>query len=257
MAAGAEDGGATPGSLIWPVEQSRHEVAGKALVRELFDNVVVGLNLADGTVKWRKPVKGGIVSTVALSGDLALATATDGKVRAFDLVDGSQRWNYDAGAPLFAPPAVVGGVAYVGDLQGVIHAIDLTTGTSRWKLDLATDPPWLWGVILFVAMLGLFGLGNGAVFQLVPQRFPKEIGVLTGIVGAAGGAGGFFLPTLLGGLKQVTATFAGGFLIFALGSFGCAAALAYVSRSWEGVFIARGGLAAIQPELPAPAFAET
>ena len=49
--------------------------------------------------------------------------------------------------------------------------------------------------------MGLLGMGNGAVFQLVPQRFPQEIGVITGIVGAAGGVGGFFLPTLLGGLQ--------------------------------------------------------
>ena len=47
----------------------------------------------------------------------------------------------------------------------------------------------------------LLGMGNGAVFQLVPQRFPERIGVVTGIVGAAGGLGGFFLPTLLGVLE--------------------------------------------------------
>ncbi len=43
-------------------------------------------------------------------------------------------------------------------------------------------------------MMGL-GMGNGAVFQLVPQRFRKEIGMVTGIVGAAGGIGGFFCRT--------------------------------------------------------------
>jgi outer membrane protein assembly factor BamB len=101
---------------------------------------IVALNLQDGTVKWRKAVKGGIVSTVALTSDLAIATATDGKVRAFDLADGSQRWNYDGGAPFFAPPALAGGVAYVGDLKGIIHAIDIATGTERWKLDLGTHP---------------------------------------------------------------------------------------------------------------------
>ena len=63
-------------------------------------------------------------------------------------------------------------------------------------------------VLLFLGM-GLLGMGNGSVFQLVPQRFPKEIGVMTGIVGAAGGIGGFFLPNLLGGLKQLTGSFAG------------------------------------------------
>jgi NNP family nitrate/nitrite transporter-like MFS transporter len=44
-------------------------------------------------------------------------------------------------------------------------------------LDLATSPPMIWGLILFVTLMALLGLGNGAVFQLVPQRFPKEIGV--------------------------------------------------------------------------------
>ncbi len=47
---------------------------------------------------------------------------------------------------------------------------------------------------LFVGMMGL-GMGNGAVFQLVPRRFRKEIGMVTGIVGAAGGIGGFFCRT--------------------------------------------------------------
>src|SRR5262249_45896361 len=59
------------------------------------------LDLADGAVKWRKDVKGGIVASVALADGLAVATATDGKVRAYDLADGSLRWNYDAKTPLF------------------------------------------------------------------------------------------------------------------------------------------------------------
>jgi len=92
--------------------------------------------------------------------------------------------------------------------------------------------------------MGMLGMGNGAVFQLVPQRFPKEIGVITGIVGAAGGVGGFFLPTLLGGLKQISGSYTSGFLIFGIVGFACAAALVHVSKSWEGRFVAHGGLAA-------------
>jgi NNP family nitrate/nitrite transporter-like MFS transporter len=63
--------------------------------------------------------------------------------------------------------------------------------------------------LLFVGM-GMLGMGNGAVFQMVPQRFPDRIGVVTGVVGAAGGLGGFFLPTLLGALKDATGTYATG-----------------------------------------------
>ena len=88
-------------------------------------------------------------------------------------------------------------------------------------------------------------MGNGAVFQLVPQRFSREIGVTTGIIGAAGGFGGFLLPTVVGSLKQATGSFSGGFLAFALaGGFGGAIALVYASRGWHGIFIGQGGRAA-------------
>ena len=64
-------------------------------------------------------------------------------------------------------------------------------------------------VVLFCGM-GLLGMGNGAVFQLVPQRFAERIGMVTGIVGAAGGLGGFFLPTLLGMTRDYTGGYAAG-----------------------------------------------
>jgi NNP family nitrate/nitrite transporter-like MFS transporter len=69
---------------------------------------------------------------------------------------------------------------------------------------------------LIVISVGILGMGNGAVFQLVPQRFRKEIGVATGIVGAFGGLGGFFLPTLLGSVKQLSGSYAFGMLVLAL-----------------------------------------
>jgi NNP family nitrate/nitrite transporter-like MFS transporter len=133
---------------------------------------------------------------------------------------------------------------YCADRFGGIRMLAmLYLGVGIIMIGLATLPPLQWGTLLLFLGMGILGMGNGSVFQLVPQRFPREIGVITGVVGAAGGLGGFFLPNLLGVLKQLTGSFAGGFLIFALFGFGCAAALLYVSRSWEGVFLARGGLA--------------
>jgi len=70
-------------------------------------------------------------------------------------------------------------------------------------------------VTLFVLTLGTLGLGNGAVFQLVPQRFRKEIGVMTGLVGFGGGVGGFYLASSLGAIKKATGSAAPGFMIFA------------------------------------------
>ncbi|MEK3939400.1 nitrate/nitrite transporter [Bacillus pumilus] len=69
--------------------------------------------------------------------------------------------------------------------------------------------------LLFTGMMCL-GMGNGAVFQLVPQVFHNEIGIVTGIVGAAGGIGGFFLPNILGSLKEVTGSYMFGFLTISL-----------------------------------------
>ena len=63
--------------------------------------------------------------------------------------------------------------------------------------------------------MGCLGMGNGSVFQLVPQRFRKEIGVMTGLVGAAGGVGGYYLNVAMGNLYGVTNTYASGFFAFA------------------------------------------
>src|SRR6202011_4784227 len=113
----------------------------------------------------------------------------------------------------------VGG--YLADRLGGIRLLTLLyVGIGVVMAGMALLPPLTWATVLLFLGMGLLGMGNGAVFQLVPQRFPKEIGVITGIVGAAGGVGGFFLPTLLGGLKELTGSFGGGFLVFALTGIG-------------------------------------
>ncbi len=67
----------------------------------------------------------------------------------------------------------------------------------------------------FMLAMATLGFGNGAVFQLVPQRFRKEIGVMTGLVGMAGGVGGFYLAASLGYIKGQTGSYQIGLLIFA------------------------------------------
>jgi MFS transporter, NNP family, nitrate/nitrite transporter len=60
------------------------------------------------------------------------------------------------------------------------------------------------------------GLGNGAVFKLVPEYFPHSVGSVTGLVGAAGGLGGFFPPLVLGFVKQQTGSFLAGFIMLSV-----------------------------------------
>jgi NNP family nitrate/nitrite transporter-like MFS transporter len=129
-------------------------------------------------------------------------------------------------------------------LGGVKMLTAIYIGVGMLALAISSLPPLAAGAVLLFSVMGLLGMGNGAVFQLVPNRFPTEIGITTGIIGAAGGLGGFLLPNLLGSMKEMTGGFGGGFLIFALvGGFGGAAALAYASRAWHGVFIGRSGVA--------------
>jgi len=94
-------------------------------------------------------------------------------------------------------------------------------------------------------------MGNGAVFQVAPQRFPAEIELITGIVGAAGGLGGFFLPSLLGVLRDLRGSYAAGLLLFATVVLVAAAILLEFGVRWirawpanalrrTGVFAYRG-----------------
>jgi len=92
-----------------------------------------------------------------------------------------------------------------------------------------------------LAMLAL-GIGNGSVFQLVPQRFSAEIGVMTGLVGFAGGIGGFYLASSLGIAKQWTGSFAPGFLIFAGLAAVALIGLTIVKTSWRRSWGAADGV---------------
>jgi NNP family nitrate/nitrite transporter-like MFS transporter len=136
----------------------------------------------------------------------------------------------------------VGG--YLADRVGGIRLlVCLYAGIGLAMLGVATLPTLGLATVLLFLGMGLLGMGNGAVFQLVPLRFSREIGVVTGIVGAAGGVGGFLLPNLLGTLKQLTGSFSGGYLVFAGTALGCVGLIVVVGRAWQSTFAGRGGVA--------------
>ena len=77
--------------------------------------------------------------------------------------------------------------------------------------------------IVFACMGFFFGVGNGAVFKLIPQFFPIKTGAVGGIVGCMGGLGGYFLPMILGGMKDAIGHDGGGFGILTAVTFVCLA----------------------------------
>jgi NNP family nitrate/nitrite transporter-like MFS transporter len=86
--------------------------------------------------------------------------------------------------------------------------------------------------------MGALGCGNGAVFQLVGMRFRERIGVMTGLVGAAGGLGGFLLPTLLGTAKDELGSYGAGLgILAAVGAVALVGTLA-LRGVWKHVGVA-------------------
>jgi NNP family nitrate/nitrite transporter-like MFS transporter len=120
----------------------------------------------------------------------------------------------------------------------VLHAVFL--GIIPFAL-LMSWPAMLPFTVGALGCAFLLGIGNGAVFKLVPQYFPKEVGTVTGLVGAMGGLGGFFPPLLLGFFRDHLHTIWPGFTLLALLS-------AVLWRTNAAVFLTREQTA--EPTLP-------
>ncbi len=122
----------------------------------------------------------------------------------------------------------------LADRIGGVKALSVVFVVAALALGAVSIAPTVTAAMaaFVVAMLAL-GTGNGSVFQLVPQRFRMEIGVMTGLVGMAGGVGGFYLASSLGFAKQLTGSFSPGFLIFAGLAVLAFVGLALVKPRWR------------------------
>lgn len=107
----------------------------------------------------------------------------------------------------------VGGA--VADRLGGIRSLNVFYSIAALALVLAAFAKSLpVCAIGFFLASGAFGMANGSVFQLLPQRFARDIGVMTGLVGCGGGLGGFLLASSLGYSKGLTGSYLAGLLSF-------------------------------------------
>lgn len=104
----------------------------------------------------------------------------------------------------------------LADKLGGIRALGVFYTVAALALVVAalSTNLWLCGAAFFIAS-GAFGMCNGSVFQLLPQRFPKDINLMTGLVGCGGGLGGFGLGMLFGVSQAQTGSYTTGILLFA------------------------------------------
>ncbi len=131
----------------------------------------------------------------------------------------------------------IGGIRALTVLYAVASAAFATIATGISSI-------WLVMPVFLLGMLCL-GMGNGAVFQLVPQRFSKEIGVMTGLIGMTGGVGGFYLASSLGFSRQYTGSYGPGFLIFAILALVALGGLIMVRVRWRTTWTALHGAARV------------
>jgi MFS transporter, NNP family, nitrate/nitrite transporter len=101
----------------------------------------------------------------------------------------------------------------------VLNATFLTV--ALLPIVLAFQPGIATITVAFLGMAAALGLGNGAVFKLVAETFPRETGTVTGLVGAAGGLGGFFPPILMGLVRDATGAYSIGFMLLSELALGC------------------------------------
>jgi NNP family nitrate/nitrite transporter-like MFS transporter len=126
----------------------------------------------------------------------------------------------------------VGGA--ISDRIGGIRSLHVyyTVACAALILGGLINSLWL-NVAAFFIACGAFGMGNGSVFQLLPQRFGKEIGLMTGLVGCGGGVGGFLLANMMGQSRQHTGTYLIGLLVFASLCLLALVGLSFVKQRWR------------------------
>jgi NNP family nitrate/nitrite transporter-like MFS transporter len=126
---------------------------------------------------------------------------------------------------------------FVADrLGGIVVLGPVFAAIAGLMAGLGDLPPIGWAVSLLLGAIATMGFGNGVVFQVVSERFPKQIGVASGIIGAAGGFGGFLLPVWLGALKDLSGTYRTGLWLFAVISVAAAVSVAFAIRRAESQY---------------------
>ena len=137
---------------------------------------------------------------------------------------------------------IVGGY-FADKLGGVaVLSVVLLAAVAAF-LALTANPSLAMTTILFMFCFATLGAGNGALFQLVPLRWPNNTAVAGSMIGEIGALGGAILPNVMGLSKQYTGHFATGFVIYAVFAALVLGCLALWQRNWVGSWVGPRGKA--------------
>lgn len=135
---------------------------------------------------------------------------------------------------------ILGG--YLADrFGGIFILLNVLRATALAMLLLAPMHGLLWTTLLFMACFAALGIGNGALFQLVPLRWPSNTAVASSMIGEVGALGGALLPLLLGISKEYNGSHGLGFLLYCLFVSLVGVGLDARQKKWVGRWIGPSG----------------
>lgn len=130
----------------------------------------------------------------------------------------------------------------VTTLTGVFGIVILLMLAGSFQLSLVAT------TVLFMFCFAALGAGNGALFQLVPLRWPLSTAVAGSMIGEIGALGGSFIPNAMGLSKEYSGSFSYGFLSFALLALVAFIVLRVAQRKWTKSWVGKGGVAIIKKQ---------
>ncbi len=131
----------------------------------------------------------------------------------------------------------IGGIATLTWVLGAVAVTLAACGLAGSSLPLTT--------LLFMLCFAALGAGNGALFQLVPLRWPLATAVAGSMIGEVGALGGGFLPNAMGLSRQFTGSYLLGFLAFTVLALGMLVMLRTVQIRWTRTWAEKGGKARV------------
>jgi NNP family nitrate/nitrite transporter-like MFS transporter len=105
--------------------------------------------------------------------------------------------------------------------------------------------------LLLIVCFAALGAGNGALFQLVPLRWPMSTAVAGSMIGEIGALGGGTVPALMGQVKQHTGSFFIGFVVMAVFSVAMLVLMRVMQVRWTRTWAEKGGRARVGGAAPA------
>lgn len=104
---------------------------------------------------------------------------------------------------------------YAADRRGGVRVLYIVLPVIIGSIVAVASPSLPMAIAMMIVASGAMGVGNGVVFQLVAEGFPKQIGLASGLIGALGSVGGFLFPLAVSGLKVLTGSYETGLWFFA------------------------------------------